>query len=143
MSEILHATVVAADPAAVRTAVTTSDGLAGFWTDQVRAEPVVGTEAWFGFGPEAAIQFRFDVTGIADDAVEWRCTDGPDEWVGTQVRWGFQSSEQGTSVRFEHSGWRSADGDLARCSFVWGQVLARLDRYLATGTPDPYFHQAG
>jgi uncharacterized protein YndB with AHSA1/START domain len=142
MAEILHETSVAADPATVREALTTSEGLAGFWTDQVRANPDVGSEAWFGFGPGAAVQFRFEVATIADDLVEWRCTGGPDEWVGTTVRWRLRPADSGTSVRFEHVGWRSTDGELAGCSYVWAQVLARLDRYVATGDADPYFRQA-
>jgi len=143
MPDIIHQTTVKADPATVRGAVTTRDGLAAFWTDQVRAEPKVGSEAWFGFGPDAEVQFRFEVTGIADDAVDWRCVAGPDEWVGTRVHWGIAPHDTGTTVRFEHQGWASPDGDLGQCSFVWGQVLARLSRYVDGGENDPFFRREG
>ncbi len=73
MPEIIHETVVAGDPQEVVVALTTAEGLAAFYTDQVRAQPTAGSELWFGFGPAAETQFRFDVTTIADDDVEWKC----------------------------------------------------------------------
>ena len=72
---------------------------------------------------------------------------GTGEWVGTEVGWRLDRNGQGgnngkgTTARFEHRGWRSADGELGACSFVWAQILDRLDRHLATGVADPLFRQ--
>jgi len=144
MPDIIHQLTVPADRPAVRAALTTQEGLAAFWTDQARAEPTVGSEAWFGFGPAAETQFRFEVTEVSDDLVGWRCVSGPDEWVGTTVRWLLSpGADGGTTVRFEHRGWRSSDGELGQCSFVWAQVMARLAGYLETGKSQPYFRLAG
>src|SRR5512135_921506 len=87
MAQITHETVVCGDPGQVRTALTTAAGLAGFYTDQVHAEPTAGSELWFGFGPAAETQFRFQLSVITDDDVEWTCVSGPAEWVGTEVGW--------------------------------------------------------
>ena len=46
MPEIIHETVVAGRPQQVVVALTTAEGLAAFYTDQVRAQP---SELWFGF----------------------------------------------------------------------------------------------
>jgi uncharacterized protein YndB with AHSA1/START domain len=143
MPEIIHQLTVAAPPSQVRDAITTAEGLGEFWTDQVRAEPKVGSEAWFGFGPNAETQFRFDVTSIGDDGVDWKCIGGPDEWVDTTVRWQLVPHDSGTTVRFEHRGWKSESGDMGQCSFVWGQVLARLAAYVDEGRTDPFFRKAG
>lgn len=146
MPEIVHETVVSADPAEVGAALTTAEGLAGFYTDQVHAEPKAGTQVWFGFGPAAETQFRFAVTALTDEDVRWKCLDGPPEWVDTEVGWRLRpdagDGARGgarTRVRFEHRGWQSAGGELGACSFVWAQILHRLDRYLATGLADPFF----
>ena len=146
MAEIIHEATVSGDPGQVRAALTTTAGLAGFYTDQVHADPKAGSEVWLGFGPGAETQFRFEVA-LADDGVEWTCVSGPAEWVGTTVAWrlrpdGGAENGKATRVRFEHRGWRSADGELGTCSFVWAQILYRLDRYLATGVADPFFRQA-
>jgi len=143
MPDIVHQLTIATDARAIRTAVTTEDGLAAFWTDQVRAEPTVGSKAWFGFGPNAEVQFTFEVAAIDDDHIAWKCIDGPDEWVGTTVTWQLTPGDGGTTVRFEHKGWRSADGELGQCSFVWAQILHRLEGYVIEGTREPYFRKAG
>lgn len=142
MPEILHQVTVAAGAGKVREALTTQTGLAAFWTDQTTAEPRVGSQAWFGFGPDAEYNFTFDVTEIADGRVAWSCVKGPDEWVGTHVNWILTPEGDGTRVRFEHLDWRSADGELAQCSFVWGQILSRLAGYVDRGEVDPYFRKA-
>jgi uncharacterized protein YndB with AHSA1/START domain len=144
MAEIIHELHVDATPAEVREALTTRDGLAAFWTDQTAAEPEVGSKAWFAFGPNADIQKNFEVTAIDDRTVEWvDIEDASDEWVGTRVTWRLTPDADGTKILFTHSDWRSTEGELPQCSFVWGQVLARLASYLESGTPDPVFRQAG
>ncbi len=142
MPAIIHETVLDADPERVLRAVTTEAGLSSFWTDQASAQPREGSQAWFAFGSDAETQFRFEVTRIAPGAVEWRCTGGPEEWVGTEVRWLMHPRGSGTSLRFEHLGWASADGDLGACSMVWARILDRLARYVESGSADPYFHRA-
>ena len=143
MSSIVHQLTVHAPAANVREAITTETGLESFWTDQVRAEPAVGSKAWFGFGPNAETQFTFEVTAIGDDRVEWSCIDGPDEWVGTSVRWLLSPTPHGTTVRFEHRDWRTEEGALGECSYTWAQILSRLSAYVSEGTADPFFRKAG
>ena len=41
--------------------------------DRDGLQPTAGSELSFGFGPAAETQFRFDVTTIAADDVEWKC----------------------------------------------------------------------
>jgi len=106
------------------------------------AEPVEdGAARRVGERGEGAVQFRFTVAEIASDRVAWRCTEGPPEWVGTEVRWLLTPAERGAKVRLEHRGWESADGELAQCSFVWAQVLERLGEYVGAGAARPYFRR--
>jgi hypothetical protein len=142
MPDIIHELHVGAAPAAVRATLTTGDGLAAFWTDQTRAEPAVGSQAWFAFGPNADVQKTFEVTVIDDAVVEWLdVEDASAEWVGTRITWRLTAAGDGTTIRFTHADWRSVDGELPQCSYVWGQVLARLASYLDTGDADPYFRK--
>lgn len=144
MPEIQHATIVAAQPEKVTTALSTESGLRAFWTDQATARAEVGSEAVFGFGPNAETQFRMRVDAIEPGReVSWTCVDGPPEWVGTTVRWVAQSMPDGQlMVRFSHTGFPD-DYDAAPVSFVWAMVLARLAEYASTGRPSPFFTRVG
>lgn len=51
MPDICQEVVIAAPAEVVFAALTEQKGLAGWWTPNVTAEPVVGTVARFGFGP--------------------------------------------------------------------------------------------
>jgi len=50
MAEIRHLVVIAAPPSKVYAALTEQAGLAGWWTEETVAEPVVGSVAEFKFG---------------------------------------------------------------------------------------------
>jgi hypothetical protein len=80
MADIAMQVEVAAAPADVYQALTSTDGVAGWWTTRNETSGVVGKVDRFWF-PDAPM------------------------------------------------------------SFGWAQVLERLQRYLATGTPTPYFNQ--
>jgi uncharacterized protein YndB with AHSA1/START domain len=139
MPDVIHEHIYAAAPDQVLEALTTERGLAAFWTDQTSARAEVGSTATFGFGPNAETRFAMRIDAIESDRVEWTCTDGPDEWRGTRVRWLLTPSDAGTQLKFEHLGWASTEGALGMCSYTWAMILDRLERYLASGDPQPYF----
>lgn len=139
MPAIVHETTLAAGPAALRQTLTTERGLASFWTDQVDAEPTVGTVAHFGFGPNREMVFDMRIDAIDDEHVEWTCVGGPDEWMGTTVRWSYRPAEDGATLRFEHRGWAREDGGLGSVSYTWALIVERLARCLRDGANDPYF----
>jgi uncharacterized protein YndB with AHSA1/START domain len=64
-------------------ALTTLDGLSGWWTETTQGDGKVG----------GVIQFRFGAGGIDMKVVEfdpnrrvlWQVVDGPAEWIGTKV----------------------------------------------------------
>jgi hypothetical protein len=62
-------------------------------------------------------------------------------WVGTEVVFGLEASEagDGTTIRFDHVGWRDTDHMFRVVTFGWGQMLARLKGFADTGKPMPYF----
>jgi uncharacterized protein YndB with AHSA1/START domain len=140
--DVIHERTYSASPEQLLEAVTSERGLASFWTDQTTAQAEVGSTAAFGFGPSGETQFAMRIDAIAPDRVEWTCTDGPDEWRGTRVRWLIAAADAGTRLRFEHLGWASTDGALGACSYTWAMILDRLEHYLASGEARPYFAAA-
>ncbi len=144
MPEIHHATPTAATAAAVIDAISTEAGLRAFWTDQATAKAEIGSEAVFGFGPNAEMQFHMRVDAIEPaSAVSWTCVAGPPEWTGTTVHWSAEALPDGqTLIRFSHTRF-PATHDAASESFVWAMVLARLVEYAHSGRPNPFFTRAG
>jgi DNA-binding transcriptional ArsR family regulator len=78
MADIRHRVGISAPAATVYQAVATKDGLAGWWTRDVRGEASEGGELLFYFGgPEPAVVM--EVTSLEPDRhVGWRCVRGPE-----------------------------------------------------------------
>jgi uncharacterized protein YndB with AHSA1/START domain len=139
--EIMHAVEVGTDPEAVSRAVSTKEGLAGFWTSRNDARPEVGSEASFGF-PSAPVDLKLRLETLEPgQRVRWESLGPWPYWEGTSIEWQLRPSEAGgTNVMFRHSGWADdyPDWDYASASFVWGQVLARLKGFMESGQPQPF-----
>ncbi len=138
MAEILHQLTIAADPEAVYEALTTEDGLANWWTRDATAETRQGGTAVFGFNRHGVV-FTMTIDELEPGSkLVWRCTAGPDEWVGTQVTFALSRTPDRTRVDFRHEGWERTDGMLPRCSFDWARYLLSLKSYLETGEGRPH-----
>jgi hypothetical protein len=75
--------------------------------------------------------------GIADGAsVAWRCTEGPPEWVGTEIVFAFARDGAETVVRFAHKNWRETSDAFAQCTTKWGRVLLALKSRVETPEAD-------
>lgn len=83
------------------------------------------------------------VDAIAPDRVEWTCVAGPEEWVGTKLRWLIHPDGDATTLRFEHRDWKREDGAVAPSSYTWAMILDRLDQYVVNSNVNPYFTKAG
>ncbi len=144
MADILHRIGIRAPVTRVYNAVTTLEGLAGWWTEDVRGASQVGGKIEFRFltkGGELLGGMVMEVQELAENkAVHWRCVEGPEEWVGTEIT--FQLSEQDgqTIVLFGHRGWREAVEAIYHCSMKWATFLLSLREYLETGTGKPSPH---
>jgi uncharacterized protein YndB with AHSA1/START domain len=140
--DILHAVGIEADPSTVFDAITTAEGLAGFWTPKSQAEPEVGSVAEFGFS-EAPVPLRMRVDELDPGRrVRWTCLGLFPYWEGTTVSWelGPGPDGSGTHIMFRHEGWADdyPEHDYAGVNFVWGQVVARLKAYAETGESQPF-----
>lgn len=139
MPDIRHRVVVSAPLEDVYTQVSTSEGIARWWTwDGVRGESVVGARLEFFFGqPEPAAVM--EVTRLDPPlAVGWRCVGGADDWVGTTIAFELSVTDDGTAVLFSHAGWRVASEFMAHCSARWAYFLLSLKSLLETGKGTPF-----
>jgi len=131
---------VAAQPTTVYTALTTTEGVAGWWTTRNETTAEVGGTSHYQF-PDAPVTWDMKVTEAVDgERLAWHCTGGPPQWVGTDVVWTLApAGEKGTRVVFDHTGFAAKDEMFRIVTVGWAQMIERLRQYSETGTPVPYF----
>jgi uncharacterized protein YndB with AHSA1/START domain len=136
MPDILHRVGIKSSPQRTFEALTTQEGLAGWWTRE--------TEGDFGVG--GVIRFRFGKLGGFDmkvielepaQRVLWEVVGGPAEWVGTRVRFDLRQEGDFTIVRFAHQGWKEPVEFMSHCSTKWAIFLMSLKSLIETGKGAP------
>ncbi len=140
MADILHRITIDAAPDRVFDALTVSEGLQSWWTQDSNATLEIGSVAVFKF-IQGTIVFRMRVEElVSGKRVAWLCQGDPQEWEGTQLTWELESTESGgTDLRFAHKGWASTEGEYPRCNTTWGHLMHLLKAY-AEGEPvEPHF----
>jgi uncharacterized protein YndB with AHSA1/START domain len=139
MVEILHRIgVKSASLDEVYDALTTVEGLSGWWATDTRG----------GTGVGGVLEFRFEPGGFDMKILElhpakhvlWEVVDGPEEWIGTTVSWDLKQEDDYTIVLFKHEGWREPVEFMYHCSTKWGVFLQSLKQLLETGrgAPEPH-----
>ncbi|MEY9875263.1 uncharacterized protein YndB with AHSA1/START domain [Streptacidiphilus sp. MAP12-33] len=135
MADILHRIGATTTPERVYDALTTVDGLAAWWTEDTHGDGE----------PGGVLQFRFPQGGFDMKVLEtrpkelvlWEVVDGPEEWLGTRVRFDLKQADDYTIVLFRHEGWREPVEFMYHCSTKWGTFLMSLKQLLETGQGDP------
>ena len=141
MVDILHRVGVEdATPEAVYAALTTVEGLAGWWTEDTKGTgDRVGGVLAFRFPPVGG--FDMEVTELRpSERVGWRVVDGPEEWIGTTVEWDLRRSGDHTIVLFAHRGWAEPVEFMYHCSTKWASYLLSLTALVGTGQGAPAPH---
>jgi uncharacterized protein YndB with AHSA1/START domain len=136
MADILHRIGIESSSLDdVYAALTTCEGLAGWWTADTRGETHVG----------GVLEFRFTAGGFDMKILElepgrrvrWQVVDGPEEWMGTTVTWDLKQDGDFVVVLFTHAGWREPVEFMHHCSTKWAVFLMSLKSLLESGTGNP------
>ncbi len=130
MADIAMQIDIAAPASAVYEALTTTAGVAGWWTTKNDTSGTVGAmnSYWFP-GMSFSWDLRVD-EARPDKLVAWHCLAGPPEWEGTDVRWTLSGAPDGFAEA----------GPMYRIvTLGWAQMLLRLKSYLESGQPTPFF----
>jgi uncharacterized protein YndB with AHSA1/START domain len=129
-----------ADPAATYTALTTTDGVAGWWTTRNQTSGTVGEvdQMWFPDAP-MAWELRVD-EAVPGQVLARHCVGGPPQWIGTDVRVALEPNPQGgTRVLLDHTGFTQVDEMFRVVTLGWAQMLLQLKQYLDSSQPAPFF----
>jgi uncharacterized protein YndB with AHSA1/START domain len=140
MADIAMQIDVAAPPSAVYGALTTAAGVAGWWTTKNETTGTVGdvNRYWF---PGVPVTYDMRVDEAREgELVRWRCSGGPPEWIGTEIRWTLSSPTEGTTlVLLDHNGFAEVGPMYRLVTHGWAQMISHLKKYLETGEPTPFF----
>ncbi len=137
MPDILHRASIKSSPGDAYRALTTIEGLSGWWTDNTQGESKVGGVLQFRFF-EAD---RFDMKVIELDPnkrVLWQVVEGPKEWIGTTIGWDLKQEGDHTVVLFKQQGWKEPVEFMHHCSTKWATFLMSLKALVETGKGAPY-----
>jgi uncharacterized protein YndB with AHSA1/START domain len=155
----IHQSVFIGAPAEkVFSAITTREGLAGWWTPAAEAKATVDSVARFPFGADYFKEMKITDL-VPPHRVKWTCIKGDPEWVGTTLSFQLkpgekgvlvgahpevrdqirqQQGDRGTLLIFHHDNWQDYTLQFAECSYTWGQFLRSLKLWCETGKGHPW-----
>jgi uncharacterized protein YndB with AHSA1/START domain len=137
--EIDHEIKIAATPERVFAALTTLQGVKSWHTPTATGTGAVGSEWVFSFADHPEFGWQV-VASEAPTRVEWRCTRGPGDSVGTTTAFTLtKSGDDRTLLEHTHAGWPGTHGNFRKCNTTWGVLLHHLRDYAETGDPAPAF----
>lgn len=146
MSHYQHSLVINAPPSAVYAALTTPEGLRGWWTEDCDVVTGVGGTIHLRFGAHHK-ELRIERQDPGRE-VHWRCTGAhiaipqftrKDEWVGTQLVFRLTPDGEGrTRLEFEHVGLVPTFECFSLCNDGWRHYLDSLQQFAETGQGTPY-----
>ncbi len=138
MKTIIHAVHVHAAPAAVFRALSTADGLRGWWTTQASLTPGVGGVIRFTFHGDFHPEMRQDVLE-RNRRIQWRCVGGHPNWQDNVFTFALEEREGETFLRFVQEYAQELSDDVYGVyNFNWGYYLNSLKQLCETGTGAPF-----
>ena len=141
MMDIVHRVGIKAPASKVYAALSTIDGLAGWWTEKTTGSSKPGGNIAFRFDTPTGDEiggFEMDVLELTpDQKVRWRVKTGPEEWIGTDIEFVLDRQDDYTIVRFGHRKWREEVEFMGHCSTKWATYLLSLRDLVETGQGKP------
>ena len=138
MKKIIHYVRIHAVPESVYRALTTVDGLAGWWSTAVRVQPNVGGVIDFRFAGD--FNPNMEVTALEPNRqVEWKCVAGHNNWRDNTFSFDLRDSDGETDLMFvQVYAQELSDEVYGTYNFNWGYYLGSLKRLCETGTGTPF-----
>lgn len=137
MANIRHNLTIEVQAKIVYDAITTQEGLLGWWTTNALAKPEVGHINHFQFGDQYFNKMK-NLKLKKPDLVSWECIDGDQEWIGTKLLFELEERDNNTFLKFSHLNWADESEFFGFCSHNWGRFLDSLKSFCETGKGQPF-----
>jgi uncharacterized protein YndB with AHSA1/START domain len=128
-----------ADAETVYRAISTTDGVTGWFTGKAEVGEGVGSHHVLTFpGMPTPWDLRVEDTN-APRRLVLSVVVGPPPWEGTTMTYEIADRPEGGIVlNFDHNGFASVDG-VREFTIGWSTKVLALKKYVETGEPDPFF----
>jgi uncharacterized protein YndB with AHSA1/START domain len=137
MAKTSHRINISAPKSRVFNALTTKNGLRGWYTPNIEGDVAQGETVVFKFSDEDPFHWHF-VELESPTHVRWRCIQGPGNASGTEVIFRLSDHKDGrTTVECDHDGFEESDKALRACNTLWGILMDRLRKFSETDRPQP------
>jgi uncharacterized protein YndB with AHSA1/START domain len=143
MPDILHQVGLKASLNDVYKALSTRDGVAGWWSSETEGESEVGGVLKFRFTNGGVELGRIDTKVlelVPATRVLWEVVGGPEEWIGTKISYDLKQDGDYVRVLFKHEGWKEPVEFMHHCSTKWAIFLMSLKSLVESGTGAPSPH---
>jgi len=141
MVDIIHRIGIRSSANEVYKAISTIDGLANWWTEEVEGNEQVDGKIKFTFRSDTEDikgQMIMQIKELSlQKNVRWQCVDGPAEWIGTAITFELSQQDDQIIILFGHRNWREQIEFMAHCSMKWAVFLLSLREYVETGNGQP------
>jgi len=130
MADIYHQVGVKADIEKVYRALTTLEGLSGWWTETTGSTLENG-KLYFHFG-DTKIEMVIQLL-LPEKKVVWLCTEKEGEWKDTSITFDLEKTEKQVFINFSHTNWAQQSSLCSHCSTKWAVFMLSLKDYLEKG----------
>lgn len=141
MADIIHRIGIRSSSEKVYAALSTQQGLSGWWTEDVEGEEKTGGRIRFRFRTKAGDiigEMLMEVKNLdPKKEVKWRCVEGPADWIGTDISFEWSEQDGQVIIIFGHRNWAEATESMAHCSMKWAVFLLSLRELVETGKGKP------
>jgi uncharacterized protein YndB with AHSA1/START domain len=135
MADIYHQIGVKADNDKVYSAISTLEGLSGWWTDAT-GNTQKGGKLYFHFN-DASIEMIITELVPAKKVV-WQCSEKEGEWKDTIITFELEKTGDQVFINFSHKNWVQQTSLCSHCSTKWAVFLLSLKDYLEKGQGQPF-----
>jgi uncharacterized protein YndB with AHSA1/START domain len=137
MPDIVHRFEAKASAKDTYNALSSLEGLSGWWTTDTQGNTKTAGTIEFRFGTRGRIDMKVLESEPAR-RVLWQVIAGPEEWIGTKVAFNLREQQGITTVLFEHQGWKAQTESMHACSTKWATFLLGLKSLLEAGKGTPF-----
>ena len=140
MAKTSHKITIKAPADRIFKALSTAEGLKGWYTPHLEGKVGEGQEAIFKFTGKKPFRWKF-VELASDSRIRWECIEGPGAAAGTAVTFRFSDRGDGrTTVECDHDDWPDTHSAFTTCNTLWGILMGHLRNYAETGHANPAFN---
>lgn len=138
MKKIIHFALIHSAPGEVYRALTTQNGLVGWWSTVAHVQDGVGGLVTFRFAGDFNPVMRVTLLEPGR-CVEWKCIDGHDNWKDNTFSFQLQDVNAETGLMFvQEYAQELSDEVYGTYNFNWGYYLGSLKRFCEAGVGTPF-----